>query len=210
MAHYYYATVENNKDPEKLGRIKVHLAMLGKDAISHWLPILSPFASSQTGLFMLPEKGDQVVVAYLDERHTQGFILGTLWNAKTPPPQTKQNPDADLNKDGKNSLKFLQTKSGQQIIFDDTKDKEKIQILDPEGTTLIEFDHKEKTITLKAEKALSIQAKKSFAITAKELTITTDKVLSFDTAGVILKSSKAVNLTTEKALAVDAQAVKLN
>jgi uncharacterized protein involved in type VI secretion and phage assembly len=102
---------------------------------TNWLPVMSPFAGEEKGLFCLPDVGDLVVVAFLDNSYRRGYILGSLWTQNTPLPLSEENGDADLNGDGNNALKMFRSKSGQRIILDDTEGAEKIQILNPDGTS---------------------------------------------------------------------------
>jgi hypothetical protein len=79
----------------------------------------------------LPEVGSIVFVNTLDKYRTKMIASGALYTEK--PPKTEENSDADLNQDGKNSLRFIKSRSGYQIIIDDTEGKEKVQILSPDN-----------------------------------------------------------------------------
>jgi uncharacterized protein involved in type VI secretion and phage assembly len=87
-------------------------------------------------------------------------IVGSLWNGKAPPPETNE---------GKNARKMLKTKSGMQILFDETEDHEHLSIRDKAGNTIllnsesghesIALNHKDgAAITLKADGSISILA----------------------------------------------------
>ena len=69
-------------------------------------------AGDGTGFYALPDKGDQVLVAFEHGELSKPYVLGALWTALRKPP-------AD-NADGQNSKKVLKSKAGHTITFDDT------------------------------------------------------------------------------------------
>jgi phage baseplate assembly protein gpV len=206
----FYGKVSDVKDPDKLGRIKVSLDCLGKDTISDWLPMLALQAGKESGFFVMPDVDDQVVVAYMDANHQHGVVLGGIWTPDNKPPKTEENSDSDLNADGKNNLKFYRSKSGLRFIFDDTKGKEKIQILSKDAKTRFEFDADKKLLNIETDQGITIKAKKKIAIEAEEMTIKTDKATSLDSGGMSLKSSKGLKAEASNDLSAEGSSVKLN
>ncbi|MCP4137534.1 MAG: hypothetical protein GY754_41590, partial [bacterium] len=41
---FHVAYVEDNQDPDKLGRIKVRFPQWGEEFISQWIPLIRPFS----------------------------------------------------------------------------------------------------------------------------------------------------------------------
>lgn len=150
-------TVTNNTDEEKLGRVKVALPRISDTDESYWARVLTPMAGKEMGLYFLPEVGDEVLVAFDQGDVNFPYILGGLWNGKDKPP--------DTNEDGKNNKRLIKSRSGHQIILDDTKDAEKITIQDSTGKNKIEIDSKNNAITIEVEKDLTIAAKGKISIT---------------------------------------------
>ena len=60
----HYAIVCQNKDPEKLGRVKVKVPILSESDSSHWAPIIMLGAGKTRGWFFIPEVNDEVLVMY--------------------------------------------------------------------------------------------------------------------------------------------------
>ena len=145
------AIVTNNKDPEKLGRIKVKFPWLSEKEESPWARILTPMAGNDRGMYFLPEINDEVLVAFEQGNMNVPYILGALWNGKDKPPAQ--------NDDGKNNKKMIKSRSGHQIILDDTKDKEKVIIQDKTGNNQILIDSKENKMNIKVEKILLLKLK---------------------------------------------------
>ncbi|MEA5567773.1 phage baseplate assembly protein V [Anabaena sp. UHCC 0399] len=143
--------VTNNQDEEGLGRVKVQLPRISDTDESYWARILTPMTGKAAGIYFLPESDDEVLVAFDQGDINFPYILGSLWNGKDKPPAK--------NEDGKNNQRLIKSRSGHQIILDDTKDAEKIIIQDATGKNEIVIDSKNNAMMLKVEKDLTIEAK---------------------------------------------------
>jgi uncharacterized protein involved in type VI secretion and phage assembly len=104
--------VTDNQDPEGLGRVRVRFPWLSQDDASHWARIAVGMAGKDRGMFFLPEVDDEVLVAFEHGRPEYAYVLGALWNGKDTPPTA--------NADGKNNLRMLRSRSGHEIVLDDT------------------------------------------------------------------------------------------
>ncbi|SIQ98950.1 Type VI secretion system, phage-baseplate injector, partial [Alkalispirochaeta americana] len=129
----FYAVVTDNQDPAARARIKARLSVAGEQVETGWIPTVQPYASSECGTLLLPEVGDQVVIAFFDDTLSQGVVLGGVWTDSRPAPESGENGDADFNGNGENNLRFFRSRSGNRIILDDTPGAEKLQLLSPDG-----------------------------------------------------------------------------
>ena len=77
--------VTNNKDPDKLGRVKVRFPWLSDTDESWWARVASPMAGKDRGVFFLPEVDDEVLVAFEHGDPRFPYVIGALWNGSTPP-----------------------------------------------------------------------------------------------------------------------------
>lgn len=143
--------VTNNQDPDRLGRVKVKFPWLSKDDESDWARIAAPMAGKNRGAFFLPEVDDEVLVAFEQGDIDHPYVLGALWNGKDTPP-------AD-NRDGKNHVRLIQSRSGHLIQLDDTHGDEKIEIIDQSGRNKIVIKTADNSITITAEDKLELNAK---------------------------------------------------
>jgi uncharacterized protein involved in type VI secretion and phage assembly len=80
------AYVRDNEDPDALARVMVEY--LGHDAESRsdWMPMATPMAGDEGGLFMFPEVGDMVAVGFVNGDQNQPIVLGAIWNGAQAPP----------------------------------------------------------------------------------------------------------------------------
>ena len=142
--------VTNNKDPDRLGRVKVRFPWLSGGTESHWARVATPMAGNGRGLYFLPEVDDEVLVLFERGDVRFPFVIGALWNGKDQAP-------AD-NGDGKNALRVIKSKSGHLIRFDDSEKAEKIEIIDARANNRIVIDTKTDTVTITAGKHLVLEA----------------------------------------------------
>lgn len=180
--------VTNNKDPEKLGRIKVKFPWLSNEDESNWARVVSPMAGKERGIFFLPEVDDEVLVVFEHGDINAPYILGSLWNGKDLPPET--------NSDGKNNIRIIKSRSGHKIKIDDTEGSEKIEIVDKTGKNMINIDAKENKISLKSDKDIEISAANGkVTINAKDLVVKSSASAKIESsAGMDLKASAGMNI----------------
>ncbi|MEG3936010.1 MULTISPECIES: phage baseplate assembly protein V [unclassified Microcoleus] len=152
--------VTNNKDEEGLGRVRVKFPCLSETDESYWARVLTPMAGKQRGIYFLPEVDDEVLVAFDRGDISSPYILGGLWNGQDKPPES--------NTDGKNNLRVIKSRSGHQIILDDTENAEKITICDGTGKNQIVIDSKNNAISIEGEKDISIKAKGKISLESSD------------------------------------------
>lgn len=167
-------------------RVKLKFEAWSKDEVSHWAPVATFMAGKEMGFYCLPNEGDKVLVAFHQGNRHEPYVIGSLWTDKQKPPVTDENTDSDRNQDGKNLLRYWKTQSGHMIIMDDTKDKEKIQIIDKTGDKRIEMccgqSDDDQIITIENAKGpMKIKAPKGkITIDCEELEIKTEKTMKIE------------------------------
>jgi uncharacterized protein involved in type VI secretion and phage assembly len=108
--------VKNNIDPKKLGRVWLSFPHLSDLNLSGWARLAVP----STGTYFLPDIGTEVLVAFEQGDINRPYVLGSVWNGDKRAPE--------INLDGMNRIRLLQTPAGHLIRFDDTKGLGKIEI----------------------------------------------------------------------------------
>lgn len=125
---------------DSAGRIEIALPTFAGKSIVYRARLAAPMAGKDRGLLFLPEKDDEVLVAFEGGDLDRPCVIGALWNGRDPPPSTK--PDQ----------RMIKSHSGHIIRLDDTGGNEKIEIIDKSGNNLIAIDTAPGTITIKANK----------------------------------------------------------
>ena len=73
-------------DPQAAGRIriKVKFPWLPRE-VETWARVSLPLGGNRTGLWALPEVGDEVLVGFENGDARTPIVLGSLWDGKPPP-----------------------------------------------------------------------------------------------------------------------------
>ncbi len=194
--NYFYGVtigiVTNNKDEAGLGRVKVKFPWFSQNEESYWARVLTPMAGKDRGIYFLPEVEDEVLVAFDQGNMSVPYILGALWNGKDQPPSK--------NDDGKNNHRMIKSRSGHQIIFDDTKDAEQIIIQDKTGKNKIIIDSKDNNMNIEIENEVTITAK------GKIFLKSSDNDVAIECKNLSIKTQENYQLETGKNCTVKAKA----
>ena len=159
------ALVADNKDSEKLCRVKVRYQWHDKPRDSYWARLAMPMAGKNRGLVLIPEVGDEVLVGFEREDLRFPFIIGSLCNGKDTP--------AYANDDGNNDKRVFKSRKGHTLLFDDGsrgvvelahKDGRKV-VFDDDGIRVedgkgnqIKIDSRSGAMTIEAKGQLKIKA----------------------------------------------------
>ena len=151
------AKVTDNKDPEKLGRVRVKFEWGNND--TPWLRSVVPHAGNDRGFYFVPEVGDEVMVGFEMGHERFPFVIGALYNG--------QNAQKNRYHD-KDKIKVIRTIGGNEIIFNDNgvltvqNGKNTIELsCKDDGLLTVRTDG---DLELKAENNISIEAGKDLSI----------------------------------------------
>ncbi len=192
-----FGKVVSLEDPEKLGRIQVELMGFSKVWKTQWLRVLQTTASKTGGHFFLPEVGSEVSVLRGFGNHVQGMlVMGSLYG-----PEAKPKP-TDPPKD--NNIKQLLTRSGHELTFDDTKDKEKVLLQTGDKAQSIAFDMKEGTLTITGKTEIKVVCKdKAIVIEAKDVDVKATGNVTVSAKGdVVVKDCAKASVTAKDSVTV--------
>ena len=179
-------------DPLQLGRIRVSFPTLGIK--SNWARVASFFAGPDRGGFFAPAKGDEVLVAFEQGDLVRPYVIGALWNGVDKPPV----PEASAQ-----TQKTIRTGNGLQLMFDESADATRIEILDGTGNSiLIDTSGKRIAITSTGNIELSTQS--------GDVSISGVNISLSASASVTVKGDTSAELSSSGETAVQGSLVKLN
>jgi uncharacterized protein involved in type VI secretion and phage assembly len=185
------ALVTQNKDEDGLCRVKVSYPWHHEPRESYWARLATPMAGKERGLVMIPEVGDEVLVAFEREDLRFPYVLGALWNGKDAPPAT--------NSDGKNNVRIIQSRSGHVVKLNDEDGKETIEIIDKSGNNSIVIDTAHNTLRIIADKDIELTAKETIKLTAKNVEISSSETTKIEAKqGMDVKASGELNVKGSK------------
>jgi uncharacterized protein involved in type VI secretion and phage assembly len=186
--------VTDNRDPEGLGRVRVQLVGQAQGS-GQWARTAAAMSGSDYGVWFLPEVGDAVLVAAEHGDPALLYVLGMLWNGKARPPAA--------NEDGKNSLRLVKSRSGHQLLFDDT-----------DGTPVLELKLADgKRVTLdKDGVAVDDEAGNTILIRSgsSEIVVTSKARLSLKSAQVAIEAAGSLEITSGGTLTIKGALVQIN
>jgi uncharacterized protein involved in type VI secretion and phage assembly len=184
--------VKENYNENFPGKVLVEMYFGEKGKTStEWIRVMQPYCGKEFGEYFIPEVGTEIVLGFNLGEINKPIVLGCLWNDidKLPPNLANQE----------NSIKSIKTKGGHEITFDETKDKEKIQIKtngkltvlledkeskisiqDENGDNLVSIDSKNGLINVKAKKKIVFNAGDKDMLTldsiGKKASLTADNI----------------------------------
>jgi uncharacterized protein involved in type VI secretion and phage assembly len=145
--------VTNNQDPDNLGRVRVKYPSLSNEDEGWWARIASTAAGKDRGVLMLPQKDDEVLIAFEHDDPRKPYVLGSVWNAKdTPGDLVEQKGSFVLQSDQKINMKAKQdiaVKGDQNFKLETTGN----QTAKAQG----DFKQESKSIDMKASTSASIK-----------------------------------------------------
>jgi uncharacterized protein involved in type VI secretion and phage assembly len=118
--------------------VKLQFPWLEDSYVSNWTRVAAPMAGTKRGLFMMPETGDEVLVAFQHSSFDHPIVIGFLWNGTDKPSETT------------NKNRVIITPGGHALRFEDTDDKKKIILRSSAGHEIVVDDtSSSQSITLK-------------------------------------------------------------
>jgi type VI secretion system secreted protein VgrG len=173
------ANVIDNDDPQKQGRIKVQFKWeCTSNDVTEWLRVMTPDAgtsdkvSRNRGFVFVPEKGDQVIVAFEEGNVARPVVLGSVFHGKS-----------GIGGGGGNNSKSLSSKSGHSLNLNDAAG---ITFIDKTKLNHIEID---------GENKITVTADKTIKLVTGESSITLNSNGTIDIVGKIIniQGTEAIN-----------------
>jgi uncharacterized protein involved in type VI secretion and phage assembly len=169
------AVVTNNKDPENLGRVKVKYPWRETEDESYWARLTTFMAGNNMGGYFLPQVNDEVLVAFENGDIDHPIILGSLWSGKFKPPENNAN--------GTNDRRLIKSRSGHQVILDDTAGSEKIDIIDKSGRNLITIKTSSNTIEITSAQDITLKAQGKISLECSQLDLKARLLAKLESSG---------------------------
>jgi phage protein D len=189
------AQVSDAHDPANQGRVKLTFPWLSDDYVSDWARTVQPGAGKNRGAMVLPEVGDEVLVAFEQQDPQRPYVLGGLFNGvDTPSPK-----GIDLLDSGSGAVnrRSFVSRNGHRIDLLDADSKtEGITAESGDGKLRLAMDAVGTSITVHSDGTVVVEGKKGIVIDA-------------GTSNVELKGRK-IELTATQGVTVSAGSGSVN
>jgi uncharacterized protein involved in type VI secretion and phage assembly len=151
-AQIQHATVTDNKDPEKMGRVRVQFPwQKAGNQQTPWIQVIQPHAGAGKGTYINPEINETVLCAFQGGNAECPIVLGTAYNG---------GEIAAYYTDG-NDIKVIQTRSGIKRVANDAEGS----ILEEDAAGSFAKLERDGNITLNAVKDMNIIVGENLNIT---------------------------------------------
>jgi uncharacterized protein involved in type VI secretion and phage assembly len=186
--------VTDNKDPDKLARVRVQLPWHAGSDTSYWARAAMPMAGKDRGCYFLPEVGDEVLVAAEDGDPSHLYVLGMLWNGRQVPPAA--------NDDGKNNTRLIKSRSGHTVRFNDDGSAPEVEVrladgkrllLDKDGVVLTDGRRNVITFTTSSG-AIEISAGQQLTLKAANVSIEATAAMTVKSSGTLTLRGSIVQI----------------
>lgn len=213
------AIVTNAKDPEKGCRVKVKFPWLSDDYESDWVRTVQASAGNGYGSVILPEVGDEVLVAFEQGDLRRPYLIGGLYNGKDKAPAGDE-PAVDESS-GKVNTRALVSRTGHTLAFDEKEGtKERVLLKTGDGKYVLELSKTNHKVTINADGSIEIESKGSpgavkitaagdLDLKARKITVKADSGVEIDGGGGNV-DVKGVQVSAKGTAKVDLQAATVS
>lgn len=155
--------VTDNRDPADIGRVKVALPWLDDGFTSSWARVVQPGAGAGRGTLVMPEIGDEVLLAFEHEDLSTPYVLGGLYSQHRRPPSAKV-PGVDST--GVKSQHPFVSRTGHRLEFADDEAGSGIWLRTGDGKLELAMDGVETRLTLNSDGSIALTAKDGITLDA--------------------------------------------
>ncbi len=179
------AVVSDIDDPQNGGRVRLTFPHLSADYVSGWARTVHAGAGGKRGSVLMPEVGDEVLVAFDAGRFDRPYVLGGLFNGVDVP----FGDWAGSVTSGEVRRRSFTSRTGMNVVFVEEPGAERVEISTSGGAQRV-------TLTQTGQKGIEIISEGPVAVTAKsDATIVADKgKLTITAASLDMKAKGSVNI----------------
>lgn len=177
----FLAKVISVEDDQGMGRVQVRLLSAPEGLVDAdvglWARVAVPFSGSGWGAFFLPDKGDEVVVVFVNGDPRQPLVVGSLWNGSASPPDSLGGDRVDRY--------VIKARRGSKIaIVEESEGNAKITLEVPGGVSAtlsqssggsLKLEAAGNTVTMDTQ-GVSVQAASKVSVSAGQVEVTAGQV----------------------------------
>ncbi len=183
-----------DEDPDNSFRIQISMPILGDDSEPIWARLATFYAGNGIGAYFMPEIDDEVILGFMGDDPSDPIILGSVFSAKIPMPETA---------DSENTIKTLITQSKLQIKFDD---KNKVFTILTPGENTIVLSDQDKGILIQDQNGNKIQTDDS----GVTITDKSNNKIEMASGGITIDSQSALTLKAAQAIKIEGMSIENN
>ncbi len=164
------AIVKDNRDPERIGRIRVRFSWMPNDQMSQWISVNTPYVHESRGVFFVPTVNCAVLINFEGGDIERPYCHGAFFSKAACPDESWTG---NFN-ESEAKIHAIRTYSGNTIEFHDSEGGEKIRIYDANGKNEIVLDSANGILKIRGNGDIQIQAGGKLKMSANEIEINAD------------------------------------
>jgi phage protein D len=157
------AQVSDVNDPEHQGRVKLTFPWLSDDYVTDWARTVQSGAGKDRGAMVIPEVGDEVLVAFEQQDQLRPFVIGGLFNG-IDKPKSGGIAVVDSGSGAINRRSFISRNGHRVDVLDDTGKTEGIDVQTGDGKLRVALDAVGTKITVHSDGTVQIDGKNGVVI----------------------------------------------
>ena len=205
------AQISDTQDPEQAGRVKLTFPWLSDDYVSDWARTVQLGAGKNRGWTVLPEVGDEVLVAFEQGDFSRPTVLGGLYNGV----DTMASGPTDVidSSSGAVNRRSMVSRNGHRIDLLDANGKtEGISLVTAGDKLFLKMDQVGTTITVHSDGKVVVEGTQGITLDAASapLDLKAGKISLQATQGVTVDGGGgAVSVTAGSSLSLTGVTTKL-
>lgn len=210
--------VSDNRDPDQLGRVRLIFPWLHDEFVSGWARTVQVGAGKDRGALIVPEVGDEVLVAFEQGSFQRPYVLGGLHNGVDTPPKG----DVELidSSSGAIDRRAFVSRTGHALeMFETASGAHGIKIRTGDGKLILDLDQKKTTITVHSDGTVTVEARNgvtvdagtgSLRLTGQDVSITAKTGVSVQGKTVSVNGSASTEVKGGASCSIQAGIVRIN
>lgn len=157
--------VSDNRDPEDLGRVRLLFPWLADDFVSDWARTVQPGAGGGRGAMVVPEVGDEVLVAFEHGSFGRPYVVGGLYNGVDKPAQGEGSV-IDKNS-GEVNRRSFHSRTGHRLeMVEAAGGASGVRIRTGDGKLTLDLDQQNTKITVHSDGTVTVEARSGVTVDA--------------------------------------------
>ncbi len=157
------AEVTDVRDPDSLARVKLRFPWLSDTYVSDWARTVQPGAGADRGQVVLPEVGDEVLVAFEQGDLRRPYVVGGLHNGVDTPMLGDALVDGST---GAVNRRGFVSRAGHRLVFLDGDGDQGVTLMTGDQGYRLALNQSGTTIRLHSDGTVEIEADQEVTITA--------------------------------------------
>lgn len=212
------AQVTDANDPAQQGRVKLTFPWLSDDYVSDWARTVQAGAGKARGALVLPEVGDEVLVAFEQGDPQRPYVLGGLYNG-VDAPDSKGPGVIDSSSGAVNRRSFVSRRGHRIDLLDDQGRSDGIKTETGDGKLRIALDaagsraeiHSDGTVVVQGTKGVVVDAASAkLELKGRDIEITAAQGVSIKGTKVAVAADATAEFKASGPAVITGSVVKIN